>query len=427
MVNIPLRRNRRFQLLWAGSAAALLGTRIADTAYPLLLLATTGSPVLAGAFASVEFTAALLCGPHAGAVADRYDRRRILLLAETVRLLAAAGVVVALALGHFTFGQAVLVAAATGAASAYAGPSRMLAVRSVVPAAQLRQALAQEELRGSSTSLLGPPLAGLLFAAGRPLPILGTALGSLLSLAAVRAALPRTPAARAAAPAAPDPDADPGHQPGPLPPATTPLRLLFGSPLLRATLGAAIPLNLVGSGMTLVVLVLLRSRGADGTTVGLTLAGEAAGAIGGAFLVGRLHRLAGPGRLLLGAAWLCVPLLLVLLLPGGPVVVFLALAAMNLALPALRVMIDVLIFQQVPDGLRGRVIAITLTTVMLGVPLGSMLAGLLLDLLSPGSALVVFAALLALGLLPSTAGRALWTARWPTAPAAPATVPARAA
>ncbi|MFD0563876.1 hypothetical protein ACFQ2M_19050 [Kitasatospora saccharophila] len=45
---VPLRRNRRFQTLWAGSAAAMLGTCVADTAYPLLLLAMTGSPTVAG-------------------------------------------------------------------------------------------------------------------------------------------------------------------------------------------------------------------------------------------------------------------------------------------------------------------------------------------------------------------------------------------
>lgn len=53
---VPLRRNWRFQLLWGGAASAMLGTCIADTAYPLLLLAMTGSPSLAGAFGAVQFT-----------------------------------------------------------------------------------------------------------------------------------------------------------------------------------------------------------------------------------------------------------------------------------------------------------------------------------------------------------------------------------
>ncbi|GAA1263975.1 MFS transporter [Kitasatospora nipponensis] len=398
----PLRRNRRFQLLWAGSACSLLGSRLADTAYPLLLLTMTGSPALAGAFGAVQFATSVAFGLHGGAVADRRDRRRVLLAADGVRCLAAVSSVVALALRHFSVPQALLVAAVIGAATAYGGPVRTLAVRAVVPTSQLRQALAQDELRGNAAALAGPPLAGLLLALGRVVPFLGTAIGSLLSFTAVCAVRYDGRPTPAGARTARSDSAWAGFRP------------LRESPLLRATLGAAVVLNLVGAAMTLTVMVLLRDRGGSTAGIGLTLAGEAVGAIAGTFLVGHLHRLAGPGRLLLAAAWLCVPLMLAPLLPGGPVVVFLALAAMNLAMPALRVMVDVLIFQQVPDAVRGRVIAVTMTTVMLGLPAGTMGSGLLLDRVAPGTALAVLAGLLALGLLPSTLSRALRTAAWPS-------------
>ena len=45
---IPLRRNRDFQLLWSGQAISLLGSQTSKIAYPLLVLAMTGSPVKAG-------------------------------------------------------------------------------------------------------------------------------------------------------------------------------------------------------------------------------------------------------------------------------------------------------------------------------------------------------------------------------------------
>ncbi|MGC0312052.1 MFS transporter [Kitasatospora acidiphila] len=604
MVNVhdsvlPLRSNRRFQLLWTGSAAASLAARLADTAYPLLLLQLTGSPTAAGAFGAVGLGATLLCGLHGGAVADRRDRRRVLLAADAVRFLTAASLAVALIAHQLTLPHALVAAAVTGAAAAYGGPVRTLAIRAVVPPAQLGQALAREELRGSTAALLGPPLAGLLLAAGQALPAMAIAFGSLLAVLATclvrfdgrrvvgavaegegevggvdfpgsdgspttcagrladqvgrreggrevggadvrrdpapaaphseqlgqqgadreigaidlllykqpghrgadpkvdptdfprhptqvtlpkkqprhrevdpadvpcnpaagpaepaRPALglpttrdkrpshpsadrkvdpvnvPRHPAADPAEPARPalglpatrdkhpnHPRADRKVDPADLPHHAEPaagswagLRLLLAAPVLRATLGVAIPLNLVGSAMTLAVIVLLRDRGVGGAGTGLTLAGEAVGALAGALLVGRLHRLAGPGRLLLGAAWLCVPLLLAPLLPGGAPTVFLALAAANLAMPALRVMLDVLIFQQVPDELRGRVIAATMTAVMLGIPAGTLGAGLLLARLSPGGTLALLALVLAAALLPATASRALWRAGWP--------------
>ncbi|TQF04511.1 MFS transporter [Kitasatospora acidiphila] len=582
MVNVhdsvlPLRSNRRFQLLWTGSAAASIAARLADTAYPLLLLQLTGSPTAAGAFGAVGLGATLLCGLHGGAVADRRDRRRVLLAADAMRFLTAASLAVALIAHQLTLPHALVAAAVTGAAAAYGGPVRTLAIRAVVPPAQLGQALARDELRGSTAALLGPPLAGLLLAAGQALPAMAIAFGSLLAVLATflvrfdgrrvtvgaegegeeerevggvdfpgssggptacagrigdqaghreggrevgdadvrrdpapagsrseqlgqqgvdrevgatdlllnkhpghRGADPKVdpadvphhpaagpaetarpglglPTARAAhhnkRPGHPNPDrkVDPIDVPrhaaaGPAEPArpttrdkhpgrpsadrkVTPadfprhtgpaagswvgLRFLLAAPVLRATLGVAIPLNLVGSAMTLAVIVLLRDRGVGGAGTGLTLAGEAVGALAGALLVGRLHRLAGPGRLLLGAAWLCVPLLLAPLLPGGAPTVFLALAAANLAMPALRVMLDVLIFQQVPDELRGRVIAATMTAVMLGIPAGTLGAGLLLARLSPGDTLALLALMLAAALLPATASRALWRAGWP--------------
>src|SRR5579859_2223694 len=69
----PLRRNVPFQLLWIGTSAATLGVSVADIAYPLAILAATGSPALAGLFAAIQALGMLLAGLPAGVLADRYD------------------------------------------------------------------------------------------------------------------------------------------------------------------------------------------------------------------------------------------------------------------------------------------------------------------------------------------------------------------
>lgn len=97
------------------------------------------------------------------------------------------------------------------------------------------------------------------------------------------------------------------------------------------------------------VMVLLRDGGTSSAGIGLALAGEAVGALAGAVLVSRLHRLAGPGVLLLVVAWTAVPVTLAPLLPGGVATVFAALFVVGIGVPALRVMLDLLVFQQVPD------------------------------------------------------------------------------
>ena len=403
---VPLRRNARFQLLWGGAAASTLGIQVSDTAFPLLLLAMTGSATLAGAFGALQMAASLLFGIHGGAVADRCDRRRVLVVADGSRLLAALSVPVAMALGRFTVVHALLVAVVIGATIAYSGPVRLLAVRSVVPPEQLRQALTQDEARLSGAGLMGPPLAGLLLGAGRSVPFLGVAVASLLSLLAACAVR----FSRHAEPAAAGPRKDGLRERGG---ALAGFRYLLADRTLRATVAVVFAINLIGSAMVLPVIVLLRERGASSGGIGLALAGEAVGALAGALLISRLHRLAGPGVLLLGVAWTAVPLFLAPLLPGGAVTVFAALLAMGLGVPALRVMIDLLVFQQVGEELRGRVIGATMTLFTLGMPAGLFGSGVLLDHVAPGAALAVMAGLLALALLPATFDRTLRRAAWP--------------
>src|SRR5829696_5538461 len=82
---IPLRHNRDFRLLWIGQAVSALGSNISLTAYPLLVLALTGSAASAGL---VGFLAALpyaLLQLPAGAYVDRWDRRRVMLISDAIR------------------------------------------------------------------------------------------------------------------------------------------------------------------------------------------------------------------------------------------------------------------------------------------------------------------------------------------------------
>ncbi|MFJ5230713.1 MFS transporter [Kitasatospora sp. NPDC088391] len=398
---VPLRRNWRFQTLWAGSASSMLGTCVADTAYPLLLLAMTGSPTLAGAFGACQFGASVLFGLHGGVVADRYDRRRVLILADSVRLLTALSVAVALLLHRLTVPHTLLAAAVIGATMAYGAPSRMLALRAVVPPEQLRQALSQDELRVNGAALAGPPLAGLLLGLGRAVPFLTTVLTSALALGASVAVRFDSPARDGAA--------TPRKEKGA---AFAGLRHLFRSPVLRATVLVVVALNVAGSAMLLAVMVLLRDGGTSEVGTGLVLTGEAVGGLLGALFVSRLHGRLAPGALLLAVGWIAALMFALPAFAGGPVVVFAALTVMSLGVPALRVMLDVLVFQRVPEEMRGRAVAGTMTLLMGGLPIGSMTAGLLLDHLAADTVLLLLATALAAALLPATLGRGLRGTSW---------------
>jgi hypothetical protein len=76
---LPLWRNLQFQTLWIGTSASTLGVSVTDFAYPLTVLAVSGSPALAGLFAAVQAIGMLLAGLPAGMLADKSDSRTIVI------------------------------------------------------------------------------------------------------------------------------------------------------------------------------------------------------------------------------------------------------------------------------------------------------------------------------------------------------------
>ncbi|HEX6497967.1 MAG TPA: MFS transporter [Micromonosporaceae bacterium] len=401
---VPLRRNLRFQLLWVGSTIGFLGIEAADIGYPLTILALTGSPARAGLFGFVQSLAGVLLAVPAGQVVDRHDRRRVLLCAEGGRALAAASVAVALAAHHLTLTHLLVVAAILGAGSAFGGPARMLVVRAVVPSEQLTAALTQEEVREGTAVLVGPPLGGLLYAVRQALPFLFSAVTftvSWLCVLVVRIP-PRTGAAAQdeAGAAAPG-----GRFEG--------LRILLRDPVLRTSTLLIAVLNAVGVPLTLVAVVLLRDQGASPRAIGLAMAGLAIGTLAGTPLVRPLHRALRPGVLLIAFFLVETPILALLGVPLGPWWVGGLLILATVAMPALRVLIDVLIFRQVPDEVRGRVISAAILLFGIGSPVGVGVAGLLLEHLGPQGATLALAAVLALGGGYALSRRTIRAAQWP--------------
>src|SRR6202020_821749 len=111
----PLRRNRDYMLVWAGQGVSELGSQISTVAYPLLVLALTHSPAKAGVVGLARWLPLALFALPAGALADRFDRKRLMIGADVVRLLGAGSIVLALAVGHPAYTQVMVVAFLDGA------------------------------------------------------------------------------------------------------------------------------------------------------------------------------------------------------------------------------------------------------------------------------------------------------------------------
>src|SRR5437762_4319828 len=103
MVTAPLRRNRDFMLLQAGQLLSTAGTQSASIAYPLLVLAVTNSPGKAGVVSFVRLAPFAIFGLVAGVAVDRWNRRRLMIASDLVRVAATGGLAASILAGGVTF------------------------------------------------------------------------------------------------------------------------------------------------------------------------------------------------------------------------------------------------------------------------------------------------------------------------------------
>ncbi|MFC4530900.1 MFS transporter [Sphaerisporangium dianthi] len=382
-----LRRNLRFQVLWAGSATSELGSAITWVAFPLLILAVTGSAVTAGLVGACRVTANLLVSLPAGVWVDRWDRRRILVCAEAVRVLALASLAFAVFAGRVALWHVVVVAVAGGAADAFFDPARSTAIRAVVPAERLPSAYAQEEARTHAASLAGPPLGGLLFGLGRGIPFAVDAFTYLVSLVCVLLArVPRRPetAAEPGGTRIREDVAEAG-------------RWLWRQDGLRAGLAFALLANLVANALLLPVIVMVEARGGGSAAAGVVLAGIGLGGLLGATVSAKIGSLLPPGRLMLAVVGFFALAVCATALPMGPYWPVVTLFLAMVAVPSLTVVLRVLLATLVPDTMMGRVTSLFTMATMGLTPLGPLLGGVLAQYAGGAAALVLIGGLLLSG------------------------------
>jgi MFS family permease len=184
---VPLWRNRDYLLLWLGQAVSSLGTGFTQFAFPLLMVGLTRSIAAAGLAYSLEQLPHVLLSLPAGALVDRWPRKRVMLLCTFCLMVCVAGIPLALLL---TSGQLRLlllyaIAFGLGAVSLFYEMAELAALAWVVPKSQLTTAVAQNEFVYSSCALVGPALGSLLFSITRLLPFVTDALSSLILLSSL--------------------------------------------------------------------------------------------------------------------------------------------------------------------------------------------------------------------------------------------------
>lgn len=285
-------RNRDYLLLWSGQGVSTLGSQASQLALPLLILAATGSPAKAGILGALRGLGYVLFGLPAGALVDRWNRKRVMILCDLGRAAAFASLVVALGLGRLSAAHLYAVSFIEGTLFLFFGLAETAALPRVVPKSQLPSAIAQNQATEAGGTLLGPSIGGALFGLGRALPFVADAASygiSALSLLLVRT---RFQEERLAAPRALRAEIAEG------------VRWLRRQPTVLLLMWLNVGVNGLYGGWTLLVIELARHRGASPATIGLIFSSGGAATIAGALLTPWAQRRFTVGQLMAGIAWI---------------------------------------------------------------------------------------------------------------------------
>jgi predicted MFS family arabinose efflux permease len=226
-----------FARLWAGQTASVFGTSISALALPTVAILSMHAPAyLVGVLEAAQFAAYPVFGLAAGVWVDRWSRRRTMLIADVVRGLALATIPLA-ALWHvLSLAQLVFVALIVGTASVFFEIAYQAFVPSLVEAAWLEHANARLVASSEAAMLAGSGIAGVLIATiGAPLAVAGDAgtyVLSIFSLNGIRVREAHRDTLEGTPPVAFRTALVDG------------LRIVFGSPVLRALVGSTACVNL---------------------------------------------------------------------------------------------------------------------------------------------------------------------------------------
>jgi MFS family permease len=374
-------RHRGFRLLWIGQLISQLG----DVLYALVFLwlvydvtKDAGAVGIVGAFEALPF---LLFSPWAGAAADRYDRRFLMLAADLLSAMLLLGF---LGILFFNAKPALplicLFGFLLGMANSVAAPAKMAATPSLVPSDELTETNALQQTTQSVIPLLGNLLAaGLLATLFRLHPtrayfiVFGiNALSFLVSAVFIRALPPLIPQREAEEADKPRSTRNEIREG---------LRFVYRHPVLRVALLGNFAISFFIAPFMTAFVVVVKER-FEGTPALLALieSGFFVGMAVGAMLT-PLFKIDRAGF----AFGFCLTLCGLTIAPMGfthSAWVFTGLNFLcGICIPIASIPLTTLIQKQTPDGLRGRVNSVSSMVNMLITPIGAAIAGLLLKTL----------------------------------------------
>ncbi len=155
-------RVRNFRLFFGGQLISQIGNWLTLIAQALLVLKLTDSGFALGLLAACQFGPVLILGAWSGLVADRSDKRKLLLIVQSLAMLQSFALAFFAFMHHPPVAAIYIVAVFGGVATAFDNPARRAYVVEMVPEANVQNAVSLNSALMTGARVVGPALAGLL-------------------------------------------------------------------------------------------------------------------------------------------------------------------------------------------------------------------------------------------------------------------------
>jgi MFS family permease len=334
----------------------------------------------------------------AGALVDRWDRKRVMLAADAGRALALGSLALALVFDVFTLAHVVTVAFVEGSLFVFFSLAESAALPQIVPKEQLSAAVAQNQARIQGADLAGQPLGGALFGISRLLPFAADAISYAVSFVSLLFVRPAFQEAR----------------------ERTPTRLraeivegvlwLWRQRFLRAAVFLIAGSNYAFAAVILALIVRAQDLGASSATIGLMLAFFGIGALAGSAIAPWVSRRVHPKLVIIGSFWIWAAGALASAFIGDPYAIGAVWAFGGIFGPIFNVTFAAYRYALVPDRLLARVGSAALVVAWGAIPLGQLTAGVLLQGIGAQETILLLAGLMGAVGLAATVSRTVRTA-----------------
>jgi len=373
----PALKHRGFFLLWLGQLISIAGTQMQIWALFWHIRTLTHQPIALGGIGLARILPVILFSLVGGAVADSYNRRRVLFVTQISAALVALALGLLTQLGHISLWHIYALTAMQAVAVAFDGPARQALIPNLVPARDLPNAFSLTSIAFQTGAVIGPALSGLVIVMAGQQGVYYINAASFLAVILALVLIGEVPQKRTAAISGVSRAA-----------IREGMRFIASRPIILSSMLLDFVATFFASANTLMPIIARDILQVDVVGYGWLSAAQSVGAVVAALIISQLHTLRRQGPIFLGA---------VLIFGAGTIVFGCArsflLAWVMLAITGAADSVSTIIRNtirqlQTPDHLRGRMTSVNQIFFQGGPQLGEIEAGAVAQLFGAPFAII---------------------------------------